>query len=230
MGMKVAILTVTILSAFISFAGGVATVLTPYRDVTLASKIDSTLKPYAAKVGDRVKAGQTIVQADDERYQIEYGKAKEHFEFMSATYSDKIELHKQDFCSDFELKKARFDASLSEAAFREAELNLSWCSFKAPFEGKFAEIITKEYDPIKPGQPILRVIDDSKLFAVANVPMGMVKVGDTMKLTLGEIAAEGTVYEVSPHADSRTGTVRIRVLVENSEGRLIVGMTGMIDG
>lgn len=228
--MKATVLSLMIPCAFLSFAQGVATVLTPYRDVTLASKVDSTLKPYAAKVGDRVAAGQIIVQADDQRYAIDYGKAKEQFEFMNATYADKLELNKQDFCSDFELKKAKFDAAVAEASFREAELNLGWCDFKAPFDGKFAEIITKEYDPIKPGQPIIRIIDDAKLFAVANVPMGTVKVGDRMSLTLDDLTAEGTVYEVAPHADSRTGTVRIRVLIENSDGKLIVGMTGTIDG
>ena len=108
---------------------------------------------------------------------------------------------------------------------------LSVCSIGNDTEsGKFAEIATKEYDPVKPGQPVLRIIDDSKLFAVANVPMGTVKVGDKVRLAVGGVAAEGRVYEVAPHADSRTGTVRIRVLVENPDGKLMVGMTGTIDG
>ena len=228
--MKLTVATLFAANALAAFAQGVPTVLTPCRDVTLASRIDSALRPYEAKVGERVRTGQVLVRADDERYAIDYRKAKEQFEFMEATYADKLELHKKDFCSDFELKKAKFDAALAEAAFREAELNLGWCAFKAPFDGKFAEIATKEYDPVKPGQPVLRIIDDSKLFAVANVPMGTVKVGDKVRLAVGGVAAEGRVYEVAPHADSRTGTVRIRVLVENRDGKLMVGMTGTIDG
>lgn len=217
-------------AAALAAAAEYATVLMPYRDATVASKVDSTLKTFSAKVGDRIKAGQTLVEAEDDRYRLDWQKAKDQFAFMDASFRDKEELLKKDFCSDFELKKAKFDRAIAESAFREAELNLGWCSFKAPFDGKFAEILTKEYDPVKPGQPVLRIIDDTKLFAIANVPTDFTAAGRTLRITVGGQTVSGTVYEVAPHADNRTGTVRIRVLVENADGKLMAGMTGAIDG
>lgn len=224
---------ISFLSAAASLAAVAAeytTVLMPCRDAVVASKVDSTLKTYSAKVGDRVKAGQVLVEAEDDRYRLDWQKAKEQFSFTDAAFKDKEELLKKDFCSDFELKRAKFDRAVAETSFREAELNLGWCAFKAPFDGKFAEILTKEYDPVKPGQPVLRVIDDTRLFAVANVPLGFTASGRTVRISVGGQTVSGTVYEVAPQADNRTGTVRIRVLVENADGKLAAGMTGLIGG
>ena len=137
----------------------------------------------------------------------------------------------KNFTSDHELKKAEFGLSVAESSLADAKLNLSYCIVKAPFAGKLAEIRTQEYETVRPGQPLFRIIDDNRLLAVMNVPLNdaaLTTVGNPVVVSVSgtDRKAKGTVYEVAPQADHRTGTVRIRVLIDNGDGKLRAGMTG----
>ena len=101
------------------------------------------------------------------------------------------------------------------------------------FDGKIQEITTGEYEITRPGQPLCRIIDDNHLLAVMNIPIADRKIavpGSEVKIKIdsGKIVS-GTVYEVSPQAEHRTGTLRIRVIIDNNKWNLTAGSTGELD-
>jgi len=209
----------------------VKTVLFPFREAVIAARADSTLLPYRFKLGEAFGEGDVLVTLDDSRYAIEAKRAAEQFEFARATFEDKKQLREKNFTSDYELKKAAFDRQIAENDLAGAKLNLSYCTVRAPFAGKIVEIQTREYETVRPGQPLFRIIDDNRLLAVMNVPMndaGLTTVGNPVTLSISgrEKNTAGTIYEVTPQADHRTGTIRIRVLIDNADGKLRAGMTG----
>lgn len=208
----------------------VKTVLFPFREAVIAARADSTLLPYRFKLGEAFGEGDVLVTLDDSRYAIEAKRAAEQFEFARATFEDKKQLREKNFTSDYELKKAAFDRQIAENDLAGAKLNLSYCTVRAPFAGKIVEIQTREYETVRPGQPLFRIIDDNRLLAVMNVPQNdavLTTVGSPVVISVSDgRTAKGTVYEVTPQADHRTGTVRIRVLIDNGDGKLRAGMTG----
>ena len=209
----------------------VKTVLFPFREAVIAARADSTLLPYRFKLGEAFGEGDVLVTLDDSRYAIEAKRAAEQFEFARATYEDKKQMREKNFTSDYELKKAAFDRQIAENDLASARLNLSYCTIKAPFAGKIVEIQTREYETVRPGQPLFRIIDDNRLLAVMNVPMDdktLTSVGSAVSIRIPDCdqTANGTIYEVTPQADHRTGTIRIRVLIDNADGKLRAGMTG----
>ena len=208
----------------------VKTVLFPFREAVIAARADSTLLPYRFKLGEAFGEGDVLVTLDDSRYAIEAKRAAEQFEFARATFEDKKQLREKNFTSDYELKKAAFDRQIAENDLAGAKLNLSYCTVRAPFAGKIVEIQTREYETVRPGQPLFRIIDDNRLLAVMNVPQNdavLTTVGSPVVISVSDgRTAKGTVYEVTPQADHRTGTVRIRVLIDNADGKLRAGMTG----
>ena len=121
---------------------------------------------------------------------------------------------------------------LAEIALAEAKLNLSFCSIKAPFDGKITEIITKEHELCRPGQPVLRIINDSKLLATANIPLQEKKLatpGSTISIKLADnTVVSGTMYEVSPQLDHRSETIRIKILIDNPGSKITSGITGVL--
>lgn len=207
------------------------TALFPLREAVISARIDSVMQPINRKCGDSFKKGEPLLLLDDTRYQIEISRSREMKEFTRNVYQNKLELRRKNFTSDFELKKAEHDYNLSLTNLNDAELNLSFCRITAPFDGKIAEIITKEYETVRPGQPLIRIIDDHYLLATVNLPLktyqSKLRIGTTavLKLDCGEIV-NGTFHEISPTADNRTGTVRVRILVDNRKGHLRAGMTG----
>ena len=219
------------LSAGAAERENVKTVLFPFREAVVAARVESTLLPYRFKLGEPFEEGAVLVTLDDSHYALEEQRAAGQFEFASATYEDKKQLREKNFTSDYELKKADFDRRTAENDLASARLNLSYCTVKAPFAGKIVEIQTREYETVRPGQPLFRIIDDNRLLAVMNVPMDdktLTAVGSPVSIRFPEsdLTAEGSVYEVTPQADHRTGTIRIRVLIDNSEGKFKAGMTG----
>ena len=209
----------------------VKTVLFPFREAVIAARAESTLLPYRFKLGEPFEEGAVLVALDDSRYTLEEQRAAGQFEFAQATYEDKKQLREKNFTSDYELKKAAFDRQIAENDLASARLNLSYCTIKAPFAGKIVEIQTREYETVRPGQPLFRIIDDNRLLAVMNVPMDdktLTSVGSAVSIRIPDCdqTANGTIYEVTPQADHRTGTIRIRVLIDNADGKLRAGMTG----
>ena len=214
-----------------AYGEAVKAVLFPFREAVIAARAESTLLPYRFKLGVPFKAGEVPTALDDSRYALEVRRATEQADFARAVFEDKKQLRAKNFTSDYELKKAEFDLSVAESSLADAKLNLSYCTVKAPFAGKLAEIRTQEYETVRPGQPLFRIIDDNRLLAVMNVPLNdaaLTTVGNPVVVSVSgtDRKAKGTVYEVAPQADHRTGTVRIRVLIDNGDGKLRAGMTG----
>ena len=214
-----------------AYGEAVKAVLFPFREAVIAARVESTLLPYRFKLGEPFKAGEVLTALDDSRYVLEVRRATEQADFARAVFEDKKQLRAKNFTSDHELKKAEFDLSVAESSLADAKLNLSYCIVKAPFAGKLAEIRTQEYETVRPGQPLFRIIDDNRLLAVMNVPLNdvaLTTVGNPVVVSVSGMdrKAKGTVYEVAPQADHRTGTVRIRVLIDNGDGKLRAGMTG----
>ena len=208
----------------------VKAVLFPFREATLSARAESELEPYRFRLGEAFPAESVLVTLDDARFRIEAGRAAEQRNFAKAAYEDKKQLREKNFTSDYELKKAEFDYRMAESALAEAKLNLSYCTVKSPFAGKIVEILTREHETVRAGQALCRIIDDNQLLAVMNVPMtekALTTVGNKVSIALSDgRTATGIIHEVTPQADHRTGTVRIRVLIDNRSGAFKAGMTG----
>lgn len=215
----------------LSAGESIKVVLFPFRETVIASRVESQIGKYFFRLGEAFPANAVLTELESENYRIKLQLAKDQFAFAKAAYEDKQELRKGNFTSDFELKKAEYEYRTAQSNLAVAQLNFSHCSIKAPFSGKIVEIITREHETVRPGQQLLRIIDDHSLLAVMNIPLQKIQpVGSkmTIRLQTGK-KVQGTVYEVSPQADHRTGTVRIRVLVDNKNGELRAGMIGELD-
>lgn len=206
-------------------------VLFPFREVIVSSRIESQTGKYRFRLGEAFPENAVITELEKESYSIKLKLAKDQHDFAKASYLDKQELRKSNFTSDFELKKAEYEFKTSESNLAVAQLNYSYCSIKAPFAGKIVEFITREHETVRPGQQLFRIIDDNALLAVMNIPLkDVTPIGSTKTFLLQNgIRVQGKVYEISPQADHRTGTVRIRVLIDNKAGKLRAGMTGVLD-
>jgi len=221
----------TVFCAFALAAGAqdAPIVLLPFHEATVASALDSELKDYHYRIGEPFTNGAVIAELDEARYLVSYLRAREHRDFTARVAKEQRELRAKDFASEMELRKAEYEAKIAAADFAEAELNFRRCQFVAPFDGKISELLTQRYETVKPGQPLFKIIEDGRLLAVANLPLGSVTVGQTVDIVPdGRTSVTGTVYEVAPQADNRTGTVRVRVVVENADGKLTAGMTGIL--
>ena len=226
----------------------VKVVLFPVREAEIVSRIDGTVRNCVLKMGDAFKKGDLIMQIDDSRHRIELARAKAReqdvkiqAQFAKETYLSYKQLFEEKIQSHNELARRKAEADslqarllISAADVNEAQLMLGYCVFKAPFAGRLEQMLCREHETVRAGQPVFRIIDDSSLLAVMNVPQELpLRKGSVIKMAFrdGKTAVSGKVYEISPRADHRSGTVEVKALVENAKKTLSAGMVGfMISG
>ena len=197
--------------------------------------VTSCINVFAANYSRIVDEADLLSYDQEQELEAYIDEVSEKHKFDQASFEDQQRLKERNLTSEYLLKKAEFERNMSAVILREAQLNLSYCRITAPFDGKVVEILTREHETVRPGQPVCRIIDDNTLLAVMNVPMhdrNLTTVGRTLRIKLdsGQIIS-GEIYEVSPQADHRTGTVRIKVRIDNRNGALTAGATGeLYDG
>jgi RND family efflux transporter MFP subunit len=114
-----------------------------------------------------------------------------------------------------------------------AKLNLDSCKIIAPFKGRLISRIAQEHEYLKAGQPVLSVIDDTKLLAVVHLPSGLknsLKIGQEFEIKVDETGQtyKGKVHEISGEVDPGSKTFSIKLLVDNPQGVLSPGMSGSL--
>jgi RND family efflux transporter MFP subunit len=221
-------------------------VLTPFREAELAARIDCTVMKHTFRVGERFKAGDVLIKMDDTRLKIDVLRAQAKaaeaavmVKFAKQRFEAQKELFEENLQSKLELERQRTELEsalarkqIADADFSDAKVLFSYCQIKAPYAGRIEKIHCREHESVRVGQPLVKIIDDSQLLAVTNIPLALRKpVGATLKMRFGEkkIPASGKILEISPQADSRSGTIEVKVLVPNPKRELTAGMVGFLE-
>lgn len=95
--------------------------------------------------------------------------------------------------------------------------------------GVVTELMVRDGDYLKPGDPVVKLQAYDKVWVIASVPesdLPAMSVGKTATLTFEsapDAAATGTVDYIYPTIDTKTRTARVRISVDNSAGSLRPG-------
>jgi len=209
----------------------------------VASRVPGRIVGIAAKLGDRVKAGQALASLDS----IELGEAhsaylqadsqfkltQADFERAEKLYADQIVPQKDYLRSRAEQEKAR--ASLRAAADKlrlmgvtpaRSESAVSVFPVSAPFAGTVIEKKAVLGELAQPDKSLFTVADLSVVWIEANLfekDMGKVKTGAAASVTVAaypDVLFKGRLTYISSVMDKESRTIKARVEVPNGDGRL----------
>ena len=163
------------------------------------------------------------------------------------------ELHAQKVISDFELQTAQNTyntaaASLAQAKSQEinAANNLSFTKVKSPVSGSAGMTSIRVGTLVSAGSvSLINVSDNSQMYVYFSLPekevLSLTKEYGSIKNTIDSYAevslvlSDGTTYEkpgkidvISGIVDKNTGSVRLRAVFDNAEGRLMSGSAANI--
>ena len=124
----------------------------------------------------------------------------------------------------------------SNAAARAAESNLGLAKSRlkkaritAPFAGEVAQRSIQPGEMLSPGQPAFVVVDNRTLEILADLPteaLGAVKTGMKASFRVAgyDKPFQATLANISPSVQADGRTLRVRLLVPNTDGRLKGGL------
>jgi RND family efflux transporter MFP subunit len=152
------------------------------------------------------------------------------------------QMHTQGHASESEIIRAdlelsiaesKYNTAVEEAAIREIEVQraavqLQRRTITAPFNGQIAKIHSREGEFLSPLHPeICTIVQTDKLLATFNVTSDQARqfvAGQSYELRLenGETVS-GEVYIIGVETDPQSGTVEIKLVIDNSDYRIRSG-------
>lgn len=225
----------------------VKVVLFPFREAILSTQIDGVVVKYNFRGGERFKKSDVLLKLDDKKYNNDLQRmrslmkeAELNANYTRQKWEDNKRLFKEDLQSEIEVIKSELDAKVGAERYQTAQINyadallqLAFCTIKAPFDGTVEKLLTREFETVRNGQPLISIIDDNQLLAVMNLPtveLPKIKIGIpvTFKVHENGRVVTGSVFEIAGRADHRSETIEIKVLIDNAEHHFSAGMSGTL--
>lgn len=213
--------------------GGTANLEAP-SEAQVVAKTSGVVLSILAEEGDVVRAGQVLARIDPDRARLEVERTGATVRKLESNYNRARELLASKLVSAESVEQIRFDLESARASHDLARLELSYTNIVAPFDGVVAQRMVKVGNLVALNAPAFRVVDNSRLEAVLNVPereMATLKPGMPLRMVVDAIpgqAFEGRVDRVSPVVDAGSGTFRVVAAFEGG-GVLRPGMFGRIE-
>jgi cobalt-zinc-cadmium efflux system membrane fusion protein len=217
----------------------------------VSSPLPARVDRVAVSAGDAVKQGQVLVEL------VSFELARARAELLSArvrrdasrrSAARKRELATAHALAEREAQDAEADAAADDVAVRVAEESLrafgladddiaatseasGRVSLRAPLSGTVLSRDVLRGAKVEPGQAIVQIADEKKLWLVAHVAEReavQLKAGASARVGFAALpgrAFEGRVAVVGRAVDDATRTVPVRIVVDNVGGVLRAGMT-----
>jgi membrane fusion protein (multidrug efflux system) len=211
---------------------GTATLEAP-AEAQVVAKASGVIVQMLVEEGDAVHKGQVMARIDPERARLEAQRALATVRKLENNFRRSKELVERKLVSADAHDQIRYELESARASYDLAQLELSYSSVTAPISGTVAQRMAKTGNLIGLNAPLFRIVDDSRLEAVLNVPereLATLKAGLPLKMSVDALPAQvfsGTIDRVSPVIDSGSGTFRVVCEFEGGAG-LRPGMFGRI--
>lgn len=215
--------------------------------VDLSFRVSGTLQTLPARLGQSVSKGEVIATVDDRDFLVrvtaaeaglaragaELARAEEEFARLTVAFE-------RGAASEMEIVRTREARNIAAANVKslEAELQsardaLADTRLRAPFSGEISARFTENFEDIVARQPVLRVVDSSRIRFTVNIPEQLMAQLESVEEIRCEFEAfpgqslVADVDEVQREADAITRTFPITLIMDQpANGRVLAGMSG----
>ena len=228
-------------------------------DVSIVSRCTGTLNAIKVKDGQRVKKGDVLFLIDSRSAENALVHARADLQTAIANRDNmrleaesNKELAEQGIIGEYLLRKslntlqsAEAQVAQANAAVRDAELRLDYCTIKSPVDGLVGTVLPRVGDVISEGMMLTRVAGVSEMEASFSLTESqihalvsefgnldeVIKIAPKVTLRFKdgtEYPEKGRITSFSGMVDQRTGSVSCFVTFPNPKGELFSGMQGTI--
>ncbi|HOJ37306.1 MAG TPA: efflux RND transporter periplasmic adaptor subunit [Ignavibacteriales bacterium] len=201
----------------------------PNKEVNIATEVAGKVIKVNFTEGTFVKAGDVLVQIDDQLKQSAYENAKALFDKAEKDLQRNKELYNSKSISDAQMEAAELNYYNAKNQLKIAQKLLKDTKIIAPFSGYITQKMVEIGAYLNVGNPIATIVDVSSLKIKANIAEKdafKLKKGDQLKMTTDVYPTKiyyGNISYISPKGDD-AHTYPIEVMVNNSNGELKAGM------
>ena len=212
----------------------------PARQASVSSRVMATVTAVRVKAGDRVAAGQVLVEIDPQTAKGQEAQARGALAqaraaatLASRNYERFKALAAKGAASELELDMARMQSDQAAGAVEQAQGAVDAAAsvaresrVVAPFAGRVSAKLVEVGDLAAPGRPLVMVESEAGRRLTLAVPESVfasaaLKVGAALPVTIDALAPgrelAGSVEEIAPGADPASHTFAVKVAVEGPD-------------
>lgn len=223
------------------------------QEIDLAFRVAGPLIEFPVNVGDQVKQGGLVARIDPRDFEVAVQSAKAKLDNAKASsvraeseYRRELSILKQDPGATSQTAvdrkreqrdSARANINSFQANLESAQDQLAYTFLKAPFDGNVVNTYVENFENVQAKQPILRILDDSSIEMVVNIPESLISLApyvEDVKVIFDsfpdtEIPAK--IKEIGTEASRTTRTYPVTLIMEQPEGiKILPGMAGKASG
>lgn len=219
------------------------------QEVELSFRVAGPLVALPVKVGDVVKKGDPVASIDPRDFKVQLQNVRAQLKQAQATAKkgvadvkrlDGVRAKNPGFVAQVDYDAAvenRDAAAANVGAFRAsvaaANDQLKYTTLNAPFNGVVVDTYVENFEDVRAKQPIVRIVDDSRIEFVVNIPENLISlVPDVQNVKVEFDAFPGllvpaTVKEIGTEASATTRTYPVTLLMEQPpDTKILPGMAG----
>jgi membrane fusion protein (multidrug efflux system) len=202
-------------------------------EAQVVTKASGIVLAVLTEEGQRVHQGQVLARLDNEHQRLQVAQAQATVRKLESNYERSQKMVAAKLVSTEANDQIRYDLDNARAALNIAQLELSYTNITAPISGVVAQRMVKQGNLVQLNAPLFRIVDDSRLEAVLNVPereLATMRAGLVVTMQVDALTGKqftGKIDRISPVVDAGSGTFRV-VCAFTGDGGLKPGMFGRI--
>jgi len=203
--------------------------------IVLTPKVADTIRRIRFESGDRVRAGQVLVEMSSVEQAADLAEVQAANQAAQEDLRRTQELFNRGFASQARLDAVQAAADAAAARLNAGGSRIADRTIRAPFAGIVGLRLASPGQYVRPGDQIGTLDDTSEIkldftvteTQIARVTQGVELVARTAAYP--DRTFTGTIANVDSRVDPSTRTVRVRAILPNGDGMLRPGMLMTVD-
>jgi membrane fusion protein, multidrug efflux system len=199
--------------------------------VTFSSEMVISVRNIYVREGSRFKKGDILLQLDCRIQEAELNKSLAQQKEAAMAQQSAHKLKSFNAISELELVKADADAQVASAEVDKLKAMVDHCSIKAPFAGSVSALMVHPYETVKPGDPLLKIVNIEHLEFDIEVPsqwLSWLHPGTRVLVHINELDKDiiAKIARINPQIEPVSQTVRVIADISHPDASLLPGMSG----
>ena len=200
------------------------------RMVKVYPQTSGLVQSVVVEEGDRVRAGQVLVQLDDDDAEIALRRSQAELRKQQADSLRTARLFNQGLVSRNEYEQALYEVSRAHLDLEDALLTLRRTRIRAPVDGVIATRNVEIGDRVGGSSPVYDMVTLDRLVAQVHIPgrtRPNLRVGQLANITSDMLPGheiQGVIQRISPVINPQSGTVKVTVELRDPKRLFAPGM------
>jgi membrane fusion protein, multidrug efflux system len=207
----------------------------PFKQVSLNGPVvQEIIKDVLVEEGTYVRKDQILVELRKEREELDVKISEKLIDLKSFIAKGQKRLFKEKMGSEEKALEAQTDLELSKLQMEAKKVALSEKTVRSPIDGVVVKKYKEAGETVDRGEKLLDIVNLDTVYAQFYLKPDMrnkIKQDAPVKVSidLGSATVDGKITFIDSRNDAASGLVRIKVLIDNKDGRLTAGMKCSVD-